>query len=139
MFQLTRQKLDPFLPTLTTAQSGKVDAWIPVLKLLLNARYGDAITDTVEPVFVSASADAIVRRLDRPRGGALEERVGPASIKRDPKFMLAQWFLPEELAQLDDLVGVGSGTIRSHRTPAPDGQRFGNRYRPEVPDAVPGW
>ncbi|GAB2567484.1 hypothetical protein [Leucobacter ruminantium] len=134
---LTRAKLDPFLPTLRTDQSTKVDAWITVLGPLLNARYGDAITAELEPVFVSAAADAIIRRLERPRGGAIEERVGPASIKRDPRFLLSAWFLPEELEQLDDVIGAGS--IRSHRTPAPDAQRFGNRYRPEVPDELPEW
>lgn len=136
---LTRAKLDPFLPTLSTAQSTKVNAWITVLGPLLNQRYGEAITTKLEPVFVSAAADAIIRRLERPRSGALRERVGPASIDRDARFLLAAWFLPEELAQLDDLVGAGTGVIRSHRTPAPDEQRFGNRYRPEVPDELPIW
>lgn len=134
---LTRAKLDPFLPTLRPDQSTKVDTWITVLGPLLNARYGDAITAELEPVFVSAAADAIIRRLERPRGGAIEERVGPASIKRDPRFLLSAWFLPEELEQLDDVIGAGS--IRSHRTPAPDAQRFGNRYRQEVPDELPEW
>lgn len=135
---LTREKLGPFLPALTPDQGTKVDAWITVLGPLLNARYGDAITTELEPVFVSAAADAIIRRLGRPRNGAIEERVGPASIKRDPSYLLSQWFLPEELTQLDELVGVGAGTIRSHRTPAPDEHRFGNRYRPEADD-VPRW
>lgn len=136
---LTTAKLIPFLPPLNPTQLTKVTAWVTVLGPLLNARYGDAITEELEPVFVSAAADAITRRLERTRGGAIEERIGPASIKRDAKFLLPQWFLPEELAQLDELAGVGSGTIRSHRTPAPDGQRFINRFRPEVEDAVPFW
>lgn len=135
--ELTRAKLEPFLPPLTSDQLSKVDAWITVLGPLLNARYGDAITAGLEPVFVSAAADAIIRRLGRPQSGAIEERIGSASIKRDPRFLLSAWFLPEELEQLDDVIGAGS--IRSHRTPAPDAQRFGNRYRPEVPDELPAW
>jgi len=136
---LTKEKLAPFLPALRADQETKVEAWITVLGPLLNARYGDAITSEVEPVFVSAAADAIIRRLERPNSGALRERVGPASIDRDARFLLAAWFLPEELAQLDDLMGVGAGVIRTHRTPAPDAQRFGNRLREEVDDGISGW
>lgn len=134
---LTVEKLVPFLPTLSTEQTAKVTTWVTVLGPLLNARYGEAITADLEPVFVSAAADAVVRRFGRPKSGAVEERIGPAFVKRDPRFLLSQWFLPDELKQLDDLVGTGS--IRSHRTPAPDAVRFGNRLKQEVPNVFPQW
>lgn len=135
-------KLEPFLPALSMGQRDKVDAWIPVLELLLNGRYGDRITaqpsgtdpaiPANEPVFVSAAADAISRRLTKPAGLIDSQTIGPASVRYNSRAGLSQWFLPEELAQLDGALGIGS--IRSVRTPAPDGVRFGNRMHHEAVD-----
>jgi hypothetical protein len=136
MLDLTMAKLEPFLPTLTAAQTAKVTAWLPVLTLRLNARYGDRITtepsgtDPVvpanEPAFISAAADSIMTRLARP--GLVEaQAVGSASVRYNSRAALLKWFLPEQLDELDAI--VGSGNIRSVRTPAPDGIRFGNRMR----------
>ncbi len=129
-------KLAPFLPTLTTAQTARVTAWVPVLELRLNARYGDRITtepsgtDPVvpanEPAFVSAAADSIMTRLARP-GLVDSQAVGPANVRYNSRAALLKWFLPEQLDELDAIVGVGN--VRSVRTPAPDGIRFGNRMR----------
>lgn len=125
---LTMELVEPFLPALKPAQQTRVTAWLPVLQLLLNGRYGDLITQEPdggnEAVFVSAAADAIERRLGRP-GMVLQQNIGPAGVRYDPRANLASWFLAEELAQLDEITGIG--TIRSKRTPAPDAQRFGNR------------
>lgn len=129
-------KLAPFLPTLTTAQTARVTAWLPVLALRLNARYGDRITtepsgtDPVvpanEPAFISAAADSIMTRLARP-GLVDSQAVGPANVRYNSRAALLKWFLPEQLDELDAI--VGSGNVRSVRTPAPDGVRFGNRMR----------
>lgn len=129
-------KLEPFLPTLTTAQTTRVTAWLPVLELRLNARYGDRITtepsgtDPVvpanEPAFISAAADSIMTRLARP-GLIDSQAVGPANVRYNSRAALLKWFLPEQLDELDAIVGLGN--VRSVRTPAPDGIRFGNRMR----------
>lgn len=137
MLQLTLEKVTPFLPPLTTAQRTRAEAWLPVLELLLNGQYGDRITtepsgtDPVvppnEPVFVSTAADAIGRRLAKPAAMVDQQNVGPAGVRYNPRANLAVWFLPEELSQLDKLVGIGS--VRTVRTPAPDQIRYGNLAR----------
>lgn len=130
------QKLQPFLPALTAAQTTRVTAWLPVLALRLNARYGDRITtepsgtDPVipanEPAFISAAADSIMTRLARP-GLVDSQAVGPANVRYNSRAALLKWFLPEQLDELDAI--VGSGNVRSVRTPAPDAIRFGNLAR----------
>lgn len=127
------QKLQPFLPTLTAAQTTKVTAWLPVLALRLNARYGDRITTepvgTVpanEPVFISAAADSIMTRLSRP-GLVESQTIGPANVRYNSRAALLKWFLPEQLDELDAMVGLGN--VRSVRMAAPDAIRFGNPAR----------
>ena len=132
--------MTPFLPApLTAAQTTRVAAWLPVLEVLLTKRYGDRITtepsgtDPVvapnEPAFVSAAADAIGRRLAKPAALIDQQNIGPAGVRYNARNALAVWFLPEELAQLDDLVADGGGGARTYRTPAPDGIRRLNRAR----------
>jgi len=130
-------KLAPFLPTLTAAQKTRAEAWLPVIALRLDARYGDRITtepsgtDPVippnEPAFLSAAADAIMTRLSRPGGQIDSQTIGPANVRYNSRAALLKWFYPEQLDDLDAIVGVGN--VRSVRTPAPDGIRFGNRMR----------
>lgn len=127
----------PFLPPLSTPQTTRVTAWLPVLNALLDARYGTRIgpVDVAEGepasnrvLFVSAAADALERRLSKPSGLIDAQGIGGASVKYNARAALSRWFLPEELDQLDDACGIGGG-IRSVRTPAPDAIRFGNRSR----------
>lgn len=120
-------KLAPFLPTLTLAQTAKVNAWVPVLELRLDARYGDRITTDNEAAFVSAAADSIMTRLARPNGPIDSQTIGPANVRYNARAALLKWFYPEQLDDLDAIVGIGN--VRSVRTPAPDGIRFGNRMR----------
>ena len=122
--------MTPFLPTLTAAQQTRVDAWLPVVALLLNQRYGDRITVDLEPAFVSAAGEAIARRLTRGTALVDQQAVGPASVKYNPRAMIRSWFLPEELDELDGIVNEGGSGARTYRTPAPDAIRFGNRLRP---------
>ncbi|MEU4016183.1 hypothetical protein AB0E56_13070 [Microbacterium sp. NPDC028030] len=136
MLTLTMQKLDPFLPTLTAAQKTRAEAWLPVLALRLNARYGDRITsppvaNPTEPAFVSAAADAIMTRLTRP-GLVESQAVGPANVRYNARAALLKWFLPEQLDELDAMVGLGN--VRSVRMAAPDGIRFGNPARDPIPE-----
>lgn len=133
---LTMNLVEPFLPTLTTAQRTRVEAWLPVLQVILNARYGALITQEPdggnEPAFLAAAGEALERRLTRP-GMVLQQNIGPAGVRYDPRATLSRWFLPEELDQLDDLAGVGGA--RTVRTPAPDAIRYGNRAH-GFPDTV---
>ncbi|WP_303708420.1 MULTISPECIES: hypothetical protein [Microbacterium] len=139
MLTLTMQKLQPFLPTLTAAQKTRAEAWLPVLALRLNARYGDRITteptgtDPVvpanEPAFISAAADSIMTRLARP-GLVESQAVGPANVRYNARAALLKWFLPEQLDELDAMVGLGN--VRSVRMAAPDGIRFGNPARDSI-------
>lgn len=126
--QLLMSVVEPYLRTLKSSETRRVEAWLPVLQVLLNARYGSKITQEPDGgndvVFVAAAAEAIERRLDR-RGMVLQENIGPAGARYDPRATLSTWFLPEELDQMDELTGLGG--IRSHRTPAPDAVRFVNR------------
>jgi len=127
--ELTLPKVTPFLPSLTTNQTARVTAWLPVLQLMLNGRYGAKITDTPdggnEPLFVSFAADALLRRLQRPGGLIDKQSVGPASVAYNSRAHLAVWFLPEELDSMDGF--LGSGGVQSVRMAAPDAIRFGNR------------
>lgn len=124
----TLADVEPFiLPALKTAEEPFAEAWLPVLDLLLNARYGDLITAEREPAFFSAEADAIRDRLDRP-GNVAQQAAGPASVRYTDRASLLTWFSSESLDQLDALCGI-SGTSYV-RTPAPDGIRFGNRSTP---------
>lgn len=124
--------IEPFLdPTLTTAEETRVEAWLPVLDLLLNARYGALITDDLEPAFFSAIADAIRDRLDRP-GNVIQQQAGPASVRYTDRASMLSWFSPDALDQLDSLCGI-SGTSFI-RTPAPDGIRYGNLSGSNWPD-----
>lgn len=134
-------KLTPFLPTLSTAQTTKVTAWLPVLALRLNARYGDRITSPPalnpnEPAFVAAAADAVMTRLTRPGGQIDSQTIGPANVRYNNRAGLLKWFLPEQLDELDAMVGLGN--VRSVRMAAPDGIRFGNMVRPLVDELSEG-
>jgi len=113
----------PFLPGLTSAQTTLGEAWLPVLVLHLDARYSTVFTTALKPAFASAAADAISTRLSRP-GMVLQQSIASASVRYSDRAQLLRWFLPEQLDELDML--VGRGTVRSVRTPAPDGQRYGN-------------
>ena len=131
---LTTTKLQPFLRPnpLKVAQQTLVDAWAPVLAVLLTKRYGDLITPDLEPVFASVAADAIQRRLDKPNAMVASQSVNGAAVTYAGS--LGAWFLPEEIAQLDGLVDMPSG-IRSVRTPADPATWSPNRYRPGVGEA----
>jgi hypothetical protein len=137
--QLTVEKLQPFLlpNPLPEAKRQLVASWAPVIALLLSRRYGDAVTTGdagTEPVFVSAAADAIQRRLDRPNPTVAAQSVNGASVTYTANLLA--WFSPSELAQLDSF--TGSGGIRTIRTPALDSIRYGNRLR-RMPEGSNGF
>jgi len=125
---LTPEAVRTFL-TPKQAADPRVDAWCPVLAALLTARYGDRVTAQVTPVFVSTAADAIGRRIDKPKAMVDRESVGPASVQWNTRSAIASWLLPEEVQQLDELVGMGG--VRTVRMAAPSQVRFGNLVAPD--------
>lgn len=131
MLTLNRATLQPFLTPnpLPTKKATLVDAWGPVLAVLLNGRYGDRITPEVEVVFISAAADAIQSRLDKPNRMIASQSVNGASVSYSSS--LRAWFTPGELGELDALVGRSG--VRTYRTPAPSAVISANRF-----ESMPG-
>lgn len=111
MLHLTLPALLPFTGPLTHAQQARVAPWLAVLEQILNARYMDRITDTTQPAFVSAAADAVMRRLSKPAPFVEQQSIGPASVRYSSRAHLSMWFLPEELRDLDSI--LDTGTIRT--------------------------
>ena len=126
--ELTPEAVRTFL-TPKQAADPRVDAWCPVLAALLTARYGDRITAELTPVFASTAADAISRRIDKPQSMIDRQSIGAASVQWNTRSAIATWLLPEEVQQLDGLVGLGG--VRTVRMPAPDQVRYGNRVAPD--------
>jgi hypothetical protein len=123
---LSAEDVKPFLTTKQAADS-RVDAWLTTLSALLTVRYGARITAPLRPIFVNAAADAIGRRVDKGPTMLDQQAVGPASVRWNSRSAIAAWFLPEEIAQLDEVAqGSPSPGARTHRMSAPYGQRFGN-------------
>lgn len=131
--ELSWEKVSPFLSPQATLQKARVEAYLPVLQVRLNTRYGDRITENLEPVFSEIVAEAIMRRLERGSRGIRRQSVGGASVEYDPRMPLTSWFTAEELSELDSLTGMGGA--RTVRMPAPYGQRFGNLYQRHGDDA----
>lgn len=107
MLHLTLPALLPFTGPLKLAQQASVAAWLPVLDQILNARYGDRITEHTEPAFVSAAADAVMTRLARP-GLIAQQSIGPATVRYNERAALLRWFQPEQLDELDAITGTGN-------------------------------
>jgi len=122
---LTSNDVDPFLTAKQKADT-RVAAWLKSLAALLTNRYGNRITRELRPVFVNAAADAIGRRVDKGQQMVDQQSVGPAAVRWNSRSSLGGWFLPEELAQLDELASGRSAGASTLRMPAPYGQRFGN-------------
>lgn len=124
---LTWEKVSPFLSPRAKAQQARVTALLPVLQLRFTSRYGDRITAEREPTFLDVAASALQRRLERDsRAGVASQSVGGASVQYDPRVPLTGWLLPGEIAELDELCGLATGT-RTVRAAAPNAIRFGNR------------
>jgi hypothetical protein len=128
---LTIAKVQEFLPSLTPPEKASVTAWLTAINARFTQRYGARITLALEPVFVSYAADAVKRRLDKQRtgGGQMIESqtTGPFGVRFSARASLGGWFLPEEVSDMDETVGMGG--IQTHRMAAPDGIRYGNLSR----------
>lgn len=74
-------------------------------------------------------------RLSRP--GLIEaQTIGPANVRYNSRAALLKWFLPEQLDELDAMVGLGN--VRSVRMAAPDAIRFGNMVGPVLDELSEG-
>lgn len=130
---LQMDQVSPLLArSLKPAETPRVTGWLAALNVALKARYGQRITGDLEPFFLVKVADAIQRRLDKPKQMVESESAGPFSARWASKSTLGSWFSREDLAEMDEV--TGSAGARSYRTPAPDAIRFNNRMelRPEV-------
>ncbi|WP_431800329.1 hypothetical protein [Microbacterium kunmingense] len=119
------EDVEPFLPPLSDQKRARVEAWLPVINLLLDTRYGTRITDERRPLFVATAADAIERRMARPVGFVEQQGIGPATVRYGSRAAITGWFTQEELALLDDTCGLGGG-VRTVRMAAPDAIRYEN-------------
>ena len=120
------EKVQPLLASPpTAAQKPRIEGWLAALKILLERRYCTSLTPEVEPLFLVTVADAVQRRLDKKQQMVDSENAGPFAVRWNAASSLGSWFLPGEMAGLDDLAGLGGA--RTYRTPAPDAIRFGNR------------
>lgn len=97
------------------------------LQVLLRNKYGEDLTEAVEPLFLVYVADALQRRLDKLKQMVDSEGAGPFNVRWNAASSLGAWFFPAELAEMDAVTG-GNGT-RSYRTAAPDAIRYGNLSR----------
>lgn len=124
----TLQQVEPLLAgPLSEAKRPRVLGWLDAINAQLTRKYGDNVTPDIEPVFHVHIADAIQRRLDKPKQLVDSENAGIFGARWNPASSLGGWFLPEELETMEELTG-GGGT-RSYRTAAPNGIRYGNLHR----------
>lgn len=123
---LTWANVSPFLSPRAKAQQAWIEPRLPGIALRLTRRYGEALTPERLPLIFETVADAIERRLKMLSStGISRQSVGGASVDYDKRMPLTGWFLPGELADMDDLCGFGGG-IRSVRLSAPNAIRYGN-------------
>lgn len=114
-----------FLPSAPAPPLARVDAWLSAINARIVVRYRLALLDDDRrPLFVGYAADAIQRRLDKPKRMVDQENAGPFGVKWNSRSSLGGWFLPEEISDMDSAAGVGG--VRTVRAPAPDGVRFSN-------------
>lgn len=140
--QVSLENVRPYLGrSLSPAEATRAESMVAAMSALLTARYGDRVAAYQErtggdlfPLIDSYVAAAVERRLAKKNQMAGRESAGPFRVEWDPASSRGGWFLPEELAELDGLLGRG-GT-RTYRTPAPDAQQFGNLAEIPVPDYI---
>lgn len=123
---LTLADVSPLLARpLKPTETARANGWIAAIDALLNARYKGAITPELEPFFWVKVADAVQRRLDKPKQMVESESAGPFSARWSSASTLGSWFGKPDLEEMDAVTGMGGA--RTYRTPAPDHIRFNNR------------
>lgn len=140
--QVSLADVQPYLGrSLTSTETTRAESMVAAMAALLTARYGTRVAAYQErtgtdllPLFRSYIAAAIERKLAKKNQLADSENAGPFAVRWNTASSRGGWFLPEELAELDGLLGMG-GT-RTYRTPAPDNQRYANLHEVSVPEEI---
>ena len=119
------EMIEPLLARpLNDAEKLRVSGWLLGIESYLVSRYGPEAFALSIDFFLVFVADAIQRRLDKKNQLAEQESAGPFSVRWSSASSKGGWFLPGELADMDDTLGLGS--VRTYRTPAPSGVIVGN-------------
>ena len=122
---MTLAQVEPLLARpLNDAEKPRVSSWINAIEAFLVMRYGEAKVAELLDYLLVFVADSIQRRLDKKNQMAEQESAGPFSVRWSSASSKGGWFLPGELADMDDAAGLGS--VRTYRTPAPAGVVSGN-------------
>lgn len=122
---ISPEMIEPLLARpLNDAEKLRVSGWLLGIESYLVSRYGPEAFDLSIDFFLVFVADAIQRRLDKKNQLAEQESAGPFSVRWSSASSKGGWFLPGELADMDDTLGLGS--VRTYRTPAPSGVIVGN-------------
>ncbi|MEX3609764.1 hypothetical protein VVR12_01790 [Rothia sp. LK2588] len=115
---LDLQKMKDLLPPLSKQEEATCDLWVKGVEEFLAATYPIEKLDRLESFVTGYVIDALKRRLSNPNPSVIREGAGPFSVGYSEHFARGGFFLPEEKADLDRVLGR-SGT-RSYRTPAPE-------------------
>lgn len=116
--QLTLQELESLLPPLSSEDTASCELWVDGAVEFLNETYSTEKLDRLRSFVTGYIVDALKRRLTNPTPAVVREGAGPFSVTYSEHFARGGFFLPEEIADLNRVLGK-SGT-RSHRTPAPE-------------------
>lgn len=131
--ELKVERVSPLLARpLKPTETARVAGWLAALAVSLDSRYRGRITTQLEPFFLVKVADAVQRRLDKPKQMVDSETAGPFAARWNAASTLGSWFTRADLDEMDAITGT-AGT-RTYRTPAPDSIRFNNRIE-SLPDA----
>lgn len=123
--ELTLDRVSPLLARpLKPTETPRVTGWLAALQVSLTARYRVRLTPDLEPFFLVKVADAVQRRLDKPKQMVESESAGPFSARWSSASTLGAWFSRDDLNEMDEV--TGSAGARTYRTPAPDAIRFNN-------------
>jgi hypothetical protein len=139
---ITVDNITPFLDVAPTIpQMPKMTAWLTAISAQLTATFGGTLPDAIAPAVYNLVADAIARRLTR---GQFDPRIktqstGPSSVGYNTDVTaLSGWFYPDEANLMSSFFSGGSG-VRSYRTPAPDGIRYGNSLSRDLDELDDDW